>query len=99
MSKAKVLGRKTIETDPEYGDYCDVRTRIDANARDRRHMLRNKQWLIKDLMDRSIISEHGCSCSHCQNGWDCCGRMFASSTRIVPAKGGVEVVQSFSRNI
>jgi len=75
---------------------------VPLNTADRRLVNRNKQSRRMFLLmceDADLIDMPGCSCNHCQNDWDCCGRMVPRSARMVFVKGGVKLVQWYYRNI
>lgn len=84
---------------------------VRANKRDARRMVRTVEYrpgrfttrmdpaLEQELLDRGLIQPYGCECSHCLNGWDCCGRLFPAIVNARIVRGGIRITQSYPRNI
>ena len=102
MSKPKLMGTKRYYIEDRDDEYGISEIRISLNARDRKAVLRNKRSryeYMKHLREVGVIERGGCQCSHCMQGWDCCGNWFLSHTRIEPARKGVTIVKTYARNI
>lgn len=55
--------------------------------------------IIQSLRDSGHLAEYGCDCSHCNSGWDCCGRFTLSSIDLVRVHRGLKFVSAFYRNV
>lgn len=73
--------------------------RLRARSRDFPRTRAQKRRFITQLMDLGVIDAPGCRCSHCENDWDCCGRLFVASTSVHRARRGLTVVQHYLRNV
>lgn len=95
----KQLGSNYVFTSDED---AEMRVSFDANARDRKRVLKNRRTrreLAVELKIDGTLEGEGCQCSHCRNDWDCCGRMVPGRVEIRARPGGLVAVQHYSRNI
>lgn len=69
-----------------------ARKAINKNVKTRRKFL-------DTLIENATVDFPGCNCNHCQNDWDCCGKLVPRYPRMVLVNGGVKVVQYYVRNI
>jgi hypothetical protein len=80
-------------------EYAKQAFAVRLSARDRKRALAHKREFIALLQDHGVMPYGGCDCGSCQNGWDCCGRMFLQFATLVPIRRGIRVQMSFARNI
>jgi hypothetical protein len=70
-----------------------------AGAAARDAVLSNSREYLKQMISAGDLPPLGCSCSHCQNDWDCCGRLYPSHHSVLAAEGGFKVATRYERNI
>lgn len=80
-------------------DHSVVVCHVAMNAAERKEAVRDPVVFIDKAMDAGYVTPYGCRCSHCQNDWDCCGRMVPGYITMRPVRGGVKLSQSFNRNV
>lgn len=84
------------------GDSAVVQLRLKMKAPEARAVMASRESrreFGKLLIEEGYADAPGCYCSHCQNDWDCCGRMVPGSPRLVRKGYGLLVEQHYDRNI
>lgn len=96
----KQLGSNYVFTSDED---AEMRVSFDANARDRKSIMKSRKArreFVLELIGTEDLENPGrCTCSHCANDWDCCGRMVPGRIELRARTGGLVAVQHYSRNI
>lgn len=68
---------------------------ISAITRNRRAMYA----FVRAQQAGGMLPEFGCNCSHCQNDWDCCGRMVAHYAKASRVKRHLVITFHYCRNV
>ena len=76
----------------------EVYTLVQYARVSRKEKRRYGLWKVAKML-HLVPERFGCDCYHCQQDWDCCGRLYPATARVRDTRRGVRVELVHYRNI